>query len=83
MTSPDDLLGKSRLAVLLAHFAAIRDPRDMRRIAHPLAGILLLVVCGTIADGDDYDHVAAWGTAHLGFLRRHLPAATACPAGAG
>jgi hypothetical protein len=49
------------LAVLLAHFATIDDPRDVRRISHPLAEILLLVVCGTIADCDDYDHVAAWG----------------------
>ncbi|MDE2581206.1 MAG: transposase family protein, partial [Rhodospirillales bacterium] len=46
MSTPDDLLGKSRLAVLLDHFATIADPRDVRRIAHPLAEILLLVVCG-------------------------------------
>lgn len=61
----------SRLAVLLAHFAKIDDPRDIRRITHPLAEVLLLVVCGTIADCDDYDHIAAWGEAHLDFLRRH------------
>ena len=63
---------KSRLSVLLDHFATIDDPRDVRRIAHPLAEILLLVVCGTMADCDDYDHIAAWGEAHLDFLRRHL-----------
>jgi len=80
---PDDLRGKSHLAVLPEHFATIPDPRGVRRIAHPLAGILLLVVCGTIADGDDYDHIAARGTAHPGFLRRHLPGATAYRADAG
>jgi len=53
------LSDKSRLAVLLEHFATIDDPRDVRRISHPLAEILLLVVCGTIADCDDYDHIAA------------------------
>ena len=63
---------KSRLGALLDHFAAIDDPRDVRRIAHPLAEVLLLVVCGTMADCDDYDHIAAWGDAHLDFLRRHL-----------
>ncbi len=56
---------KSRLGVLLDHFAAIDDLRDVRRIAHPLAEILLLVVCATMADCDDYDHIAAWGEAHL------------------
>ncbi len=38
----------------------------MRRVAHPLAEVLLLVVCGTIADCDDYEAIGAWGVAlHL------------------
>jgi predicted transposase YbfD/YdcC len=64
---------KSRLAALLDHFAQVEDPRDVRRILHPLAEILLLVVCGTIADCDDYEDIAAWGATHLDFLREHLP----------
>ena len=72
---------KSRLSVLLEHFATIEDPRDVRRISHPLAEVLLLVVCGTIADCDDYDHIAAWGEAHLDFLRRHLPYDNGVPGG--
>lgn len=64
---------KSRLSALLDHFAEVEDPRDVRRILHPLPEILLLVVCGTIADCDDYEDIAAWGAAHLDFLRKHLP----------
>ncbi len=64
---------QSRLGVLLEHFARIEDPRDVRRILHPLPEVLLLVVCGTIADCDDYENIAAWGEAHLPFLRRYLP----------
>lgn len=64
---------KSRLAALLDHFAEVEDPRDVRRITHRLDEILLLVVCGTISDCDDYEDIAAWGSAHLDFLRRHLP----------
>ena len=79
--SPAALSDKSRLAVLLEHFATIDDPRDVRRITHPLAEVLLLVVCGTIADCDDYDHIAAWGEAHLDFLRRHLPYRDGVPGG--
>ncbi len=75
------LSAKSRLAVLLEHFSTIDDPRDVRRIGHPLAEILWLVVCGTIADCDDYDHIAAWGEAHLDFLRRHLPYQHGVPGG--
>jgi hypothetical protein len=43
------LSGMSRLSVLLEHLSTIDDPRDVRRILHPLAEILFLVVCGTIA----------------------------------
>ena len=72
---------RSRLALLLEHFSTITDPRDVRRIMHPLAEILLLVVCGTIADCDDHDAIADWGEAHLDFLRRHLAYAEGVPGG--
>lgn len=64
---------KSRLRTLLDHFAIIEDPREPWRVAHPLPEVLLLVVCGTIADCDDYEGIAEWGEAHLTFLRRFLP----------
>jgi hypothetical protein len=52
---------KPRLKSLLKNFSTIDDPRKARRVAHPLPVVLLLVVCSTIADCDDYDAVAAWG----------------------
>ena len=64
---------KSRLRAQLDHFSVIEDPREPWRVAHPLPEVLLLVVCGTIADGDDYEGIAEWGKAHLAFLRRFLP----------
>lgn len=73
MTPPSETSRKSRLAALLDHFAQVEDPRDVRRILHPLPEVLFLVVCGTIADCDDYEDIAAWGAAHLNFLREHLP----------
>lgn len=63
---------KSRLRALLDHFSIIEDPREPWRVAHPLPEVLLLVVCGTIADCDDYEGIAEWGKAHLAFLRRFL-----------
>jgi glycosyltransferase involved in cell wall biosynthesis len=64
---------QSRLRALLDHFSVIEDPREPWKVAHPLPEVLLLVVCGMIADCDDYDHIAAWGEAHLPFLREMLP----------
>lgn len=64
---------KSRLRALLDHFSLIEDPREPWRVAHPLPEVLLLVVCGTICDCDDYEGISDWGEAHLDFLRRFLP----------
>lgn len=72
---------KSRLRALLDHFSLIEDPREPWKVAHPLAEVLLLAVCGTIADCDDYDHIAAWGEAHLPFLREMLPYHYGVPGG--
>jgi hypothetical protein len=57
----------------LAHFAALRDPRQVAKVLYPVPEILLLVLCGTIAGGDDFTEIALWGEEHLAFLRRFLP----------
>jgi predicted transposase YbfD/YdcC len=72
---------KSRLKSLLDHLSLIEDTRDPWRVAHPLREVLLLVVCGTMADCDDYEAIAAWGKAHLAFLRRYLPYDHGVPGG--
>src|ERR1700758_1761258 len=61
---------RARLAVLLQHFAELSDDREPGRIMYPLAEVLLLVTCGTIASCDDFDDIVAWGEDHLDFLRR-------------
>jgi predicted transposase YbfD/YdcC len=68
----EDLPGFSarpRLRALLDHFAKIKDTRQSWKVAYPLREVLFLVVCGTIASGDDYDDIVDWGEAHLSFLR--------------
>ena len=60
---------RPRLAALLDHFAEIKDARQAWKVMYPLREVLFLVVCGTIASGDDYDDIVDWGKAHLAFLR--------------
>ena len=72
---------KPRLKSLLDHFAIIDDWREPWRVAHPLREVLLLVVCGSMADCDHYDSIAAWGEANLPFLRRYLPYEHGAPSG--
>src|SRR5216684_1416833 len=60
---------KPRLRLLFDHFAKIKDTRQAWKVAYPLSEVLFLVVCGTIANCDDYDDIVDWGKAHLSFLR--------------
>lgn len=72
---------RSRLRLLLDRLSEIEDVRDSHRVAYPLAEIMLLSVCGTIADCDDYDDIADWGEQHLEFLRRFAPFHFGVPCG--
>ena len=69
----DDELTRSRLALLLKHFSRIEDGRAPWRVMYPLSEVLLLLTCATISSCDDFEDIVAWGTAHLGFLRRFAP----------
>ena len=60
---------KPRLRLLLDHFSQINDTRQSWKVAYPLREVLLLVVCATIANCDDYEEIVDWGNANLAFLR--------------
>ena len=60
---------KPQLRLLLDHLGMIKDTRQSWKVAYPLREVLFLVVCGTIASGDDYDDIVDWGRAHVSFLR--------------
>ena len=76
-----EALPKPRLKALLEHFAVIEAPREPWRVAHPLPEVLLLVVCGTVCDCEDYDAIADWGEVHLDVLRGYLPYHHGVPGG--
>jgi predicted transposase YbfD/YdcC len=57
----------------LSHFSALRDPRQATKVLYPLAEILLLMLCATIAGADDFVEIHLWGNEHQDFLRRFLP----------
>src|SRR6266478_4616411 len=70
---------KPRLRLLLDHFSKIKDGRQAWKVAYPLREVLFLVVCGTIANCDDYEDIVDWGKAHLSFLRALPSSTTAFP----
>jgi len=71
---------RARLAVLLKHFSQISDDRQPWRVVYPLAEVLVLLTCATIASCDDFEDIVAWGEQHLDFLRRSRSFISASPA---
>ena len=65
----DGSMPRARLALLLQHFSEIGDDREPWRVMYPLAEVLLLLTCATIAGCDDFEDIVAWGNQHLNFLR--------------
>jgi hypothetical protein len=55
---------RARVAVLLEHFSQIDDDREPWRVVYPLAEVLLLLTCATIASCDDFEDIVAWGEQH-------------------
>ena len=54
----------------LAHFSALRDPRQSAKVLYPLPEVLLLLLCATISGADDFVEITLWGEERLDFLRR-------------
>src|SRR5271168_4498154 len=69
----DDELPRARLGLLLDEFSRLDDDREPWRVVYPLAEVLLLLTCATIASCDDFDDIVAWGEHHLQFLRSLAP----------
>jgi hypothetical protein len=46
---------------------------EQEQVAYPLAEVLLLLTCGTIASCDDFDDFVPWSEHHLDFLRKFAP----------
>ncbi len=80
-SSSEEIVTRRRLKRLLHHFSRIADAGEPCRVAYRLSEILLLAVCGTIADCDDYDAIADWGEENLDFLRELLPYDWGVPTG--
>ena len=69
----DDGFAPARVAVLLKEFSQLDDEREPWRVMYPLAEMLLVLTCATVASCDDFEDIVAWGKHHLHDLRRFAP----------
>jgi hypothetical protein len=60
----------------LDHFAALRDPRQGRKVVCPLPEVLL---CGSLAGAEDFVEICRWARLHIDFPLRANDDETATP----
>ena len=54
---------------LLDHFSAIEDPRQSWKVVYSLPEILLVVLCGVLAGGDNFVEIGRWAKRKIDFVR--------------
>lgn len=54
------------------HFAGLRDPRVRRRRRHRLLDIIVIAICGVIADCDDWQDIEVFGQERAAWFKRFL-----------
>src|SRR4051795_2551339 len=54
------------------HFANLTDPRIERTRRHVLQDLLVVALCGMIANANTWDDIERYGNTKLKFLRRFL-----------
>lgn len=65
--------------ILRKAFAELRDPRVKRTRIHPLESILTIAILSILADGDGWEDMNAYGTAHYAFLKDFIDIAKGIP----
>ncbi len=69
----DEDVPRARYAFFIKHLSRLVDEREPWRVAYPLAEVLLLLTCATIASCDDFGEIVTYGKHHLDFLRKFAP----------
>ncbi len=57
---------------ILTYFTKVRDFRVLGRCQHQLGDILGLILCGTLADCDDFSEIEDYGNDNIVFLKEEL-----------
>lgn len=61
-----------RAGLIKKHFRRLRDPRVVGRSRHLLVDIVVMAICGVIADCDDWPDIAQFARQRQGWFQRFL-----------
>lgn len=54
------------------HFADVKDPRQQRKVEHPLINIIFITICGVLCGADNWVAIEEFGNAQSKWLGQYL-----------
>src|SRR3954462_9381252 len=66
------MVATTRVGSLKRHFRSLKDPRVVGRSRHFLFHLLVMAICGVIANCDDWPDIALFARKRLAWFRRFL-----------
>jgi predicted transposase YbfD/YdcC len=66
------MLTVTRMSSIKKHFAALRDPRVRNRSRHRLIDIIVMALCGVIANCDTWPEIVDFANTHADWLKKFL-----------
>jgi predicted transposase YbfD/YdcC len=74
------MVATPRLGLIKKHFRALRDPRVVGRTRHRLMDIIVMALCGVIANCDDWPDIALFARQRQSWFKRFLALPGGIPA---
>ena len=62
----------SPLEALNEHFAIVEDPRQARKVDHPLENIIFITICAVLCGAEDWVAIANFGASQQAWLSQYL-----------
>jgi hypothetical protein len=62
----------TRVSFVKKHFASLKDPRVRNRTRHQLVDIIVISLCGVIANCDTWPEIVDFGNTHVAWLKQFL-----------
>ena len=60
-------------------WVGVRDPRQAKKVEHPLVELLVVAVCAVLSGADTFVAVEVWGKEKLDWLRKYLKLESGIP----
>src|SRR5436190_16606714 len=70
----------TRVSLIRKHFRSLKDPRVVGRTQHRLIDIIVMALCGVIANCDDWPDIALFARKRESWFRRFLKLPNGIPA---